>query len=140
MLSRRLLVPLVAVPLACGTVLAGSASAAPAPVQAYSSVSLGSAPDVVSAKPSVSIVKSGWSKASLTARRTPSSATRCTAANAGFLITNNTGVKQTVKVGTTVVATIPAHAKDGICAKASKPVTATFKLVRSGDTLKVTFR
>ena len=139
MLTRRLLVPLVAVPFAFGTVLAGSASAAtPSAAPATGFVALVEQPDAVAAQATVKIVKGKWSKNALTAGYVKPGV-RCTKAKS-IAITNTTAVKQPFSLAGKVVGIVPPHKTSVGCLVASGPATGTLKLNKSGDTLKVTVR
>lgn len=133
MLTRRLLVPLVAVPFALGTVLTGPASAAPSPESAFVTAGV----DQTAAQATVKIVRGKWSKDGVvTGYVRPGT---CTKAKS-LAITNTTAVKQTFLLNGKAAGAVPARKTVVGCISAARPGTSTLKLVRSGDTLKVTIR
>ena len=136
---RRLLVPLAVVPLAVGGLLTGTASAAPTAPPVVASAVAAVGPEASLTAATVAIARGQWSKAGLTTHRTAASATRCTAANAGFIATNRTGVVQPVRVGRTVIARVKPGYRLFVCGKSTSPFSRTFVLGRTGDRLPVRF-
>lgn len=139
MLSRRLLVPLVAVPFAVGTVLTGTGAATAADTSADTgSVVLGAPapldaaqPATTAALPNASIVKTvgrpvHWNKTDLAASR--KSFSTCTSAYFVATLTNTTYAKQPIKRNGALLGTIPARSRIGICAEGSSAFTRSFVL------------